>query len=180
MLVLVLQRFLSKVSAKSNGPDWICFINAPKSISQTTRHYSLTCLSWSCRDSLAECQQKKQWPRLNLLHQRSKINLTNHEALFTHMLVLVLQRFLSRVSAKSNSLDWICFINAPKSIYPYINLTSPNLTIHSILEKILQTAFLNSFSLQTNFHSNNMLLWNQQKHRSAYIASMVSLWYHFF
>ena len=25
-----------------------------------------------------------------------------------------------------------------------------------------------------------MLLWNQQKHRSPYIASMVSLWYHFF
>jgi len=137
-LVLVLQRFLSRVSAK------------------------------------------KQWPRLNLLHQRSKINLTNHETLFTHMLVLVLQRFLSRMSAKSNDPDWICFINAPKSIYPSINLTSPNLTIHSILEKLLQTAFLNSFSLQTNFHSNNMLLWNQQKHRFAYIASMVSLWYHFF
>jgi len=142
MIVFILQRFFSRVSAKSNDPDWIYPINAPKWISQTTRHCSPTWLSSYCRDSLADCQEKamtqikfapsmlqneshkprdtvhphdclhiaeileqsvskKQWPRLNLPHQRSKMNLTNHEALFTHMIVFILQRFLSRVSEKA-------------------------------------------------------------------------------
>ena len=67
-------------------------------------------------------------------------------------------------------------INLP--IYKF-NFTKSHHSQYS-RKKLLLTTFLNSFSLQTNFHSNNMLLWNQQKHRSAYLASMVSLWHHFF